>query len=379
MIFNWMLIFAFLSLICLFVYFALIILYLYNWNKIKILPINQDLDNTAHPFFISVVIAARNEANQIQSCLDSLQNQTLPRQYWECIIVNDHSSDKTEDILKMSSFKIFNAPKDSQGKKMAIDFAINQSVGEIIVTTDADCTHDKNWLFNIHQYFLQHQKIVALALPVKMNPQKNNFFQNFQALDFSGLQLITGASFGIQSGQMCNGANFAYRKSAFREVKGFEDIKKYASGDDVQLLNKFIARFGNKTVSFFKHESVITSTTSCSTITEFWSQRLRWGTKNKDSNDLFQKISLAIVYISSVVICFSLFLDWRLFLGLLAIKSIADFLLLNTSSKFFNQSNLMKSFFTSQLLHIIYIVIIGTISIFGKSYTWKNRNLNSLL
>src|SRR5262245_11097838 len=133
-------------------YIFLIAFYYRHW-----LAVSEFTSMSRNPStFISIIIPARNEAANIQNCLDGLLNQNYPLFKFEIIVVDDHSIDETAAIVKrydQGNVKLIELKdwiEDSkQGpafKKLAIETAIAQSRGELIVTTDADCRFDPAWL-----------------------------------------------------------------------------------------------------------------------------------------------------------------------------------------------------------------------------------------
>ena len=64
--------------------------------------------NTSYRPFVSVVIAARNEAENIPHLLNYLTNQTYPKNLYEIIIVNDRSLDNSKNMLEKYENKIEN-------------------------------------------------------------------------------------------------------------------------------------------------------------------------------------------------------------------------------------------------------------------------------
>ncbi|MBN1638317.1 MAG: glycosyltransferase, partial [Ignavibacteriales bacterium] len=103
--------------------------------------------------FISILIPFRNEADNSLSCLKSLESQNFPKDKFEIIFIDDNSTDDSVKIIlqnkKNKNVKIISAEEtdDNFGhKKRAIQKGIDNSLGEIIVTTDADCIHNPNWL-----------------------------------------------------------------------------------------------------------------------------------------------------------------------------------------------------------------------------------------
>jgi len=89
---------------------------------------------------VSVVIPAYNVEKYIEECLDSILNQTIPN--WECVIVNDGSTDNTLSIIENftkrdSRFTCITTP-NSGTAKIARDIAIANTQSDWIVPVDAD-------------------------------------------------------------------------------------------------------------------------------------------------------------------------------------------------------------------------------------------------
>lgn len=213
--------------------------------------------NYHHPpqTHFSVIIPARNEEAGIRACLLSVLEQDYPTALWELIVINDHSTDGTESIIRSlqkeyPNLKLLNLAEVIQEeninayKKKAIETAIARSEGDWIVTTDADCTVTPKWLGLLDAYIRQNDS-VFIAAPV-MFFNRNSFLDKFQLLDFMSLQGITAAAVSAGYHTMCNGANIAYQKAAFYAVGQFRGIDHLASGDDMLLMNKIKKQYPEK-------------------------------------------------------------------------------------------------------------------------------------
>src|SRR5207245_2199103 len=121
-------------------------------------------------------------------------------------------------------------------KKKAIETGIQNSSGELIICTDADCSMGPDWIrVLVHAYLKQNFQFVAA--PVKIN-SNNSWLSVFQTLDFISLQGVTGAAVNKRMYPMCNGANLGYTRAAYEAVNGFQKIDEIASGDDMLLMKK---------------------------------------------------------------------------------------------------------------------------------------------
>ena len=381
---NPMLIFYAVAFLLFLLYAGLIIYYRQSWISIPTFKAGE----YAQPFTkITIVIPARNETENLVDCLDAIITQSYPKHLFEVLVVDDHSTDNTADIIlsyyehnvKLISLKDFVSPnKINAYKKKAIEIAIQQSTGELIVTTDADCLVQQNWLQNIATFY-EKKDAAFIAMPVSYNC-KNNFLEIFQALDFMTLQGITGAAVFKKAHSMCNGANLAYQKKAFIAVGGFSGIDKIASGDDMLLMHKIYKQFPDK-VFFLKSKEIIVSTQPMDTLKGFFNQRIRWASKADKYDDKRIFFVLLLVYFFNVIIfvlgIFTFFYTYTFtyFLALMAAKTMVELYFLYPVARFFNKERLLWLFPVAQPFHILYTIISGWLGKFG-TYQWKERKVS---
>jgi len=295
-------------------------------------------------------------------------------------VVDDHSTDKTAAIVQQFAFvKLIQLKEDNINsyKKKAIETGISAATGELIVTTDADCIPQNEWLQTIAG-FKEERKAIFIAAPVSINCN-SSLLQVFQAMDFMVLQGITGAVVHKKQMTMCNGANLAYKRKAFYEVGGFSGIDQIASGDDMLLMYKIAKQYPGG-VHYLKSKEAIVSTQAAKTRKEFFNQRIRWASKAAKYEDKRIFPVLLIVYLFNLsflllLVCSFLIFDfWFLILGLLLAKMLVELPLFISVSNFFNKQWAVKLFFFFQPIHILYTIISGLFGQFGK-YEWKGRKV----
>jgi cellulose synthase/poly-beta-1,6-N-acetylglucosamine synthase-like glycosyltransferase len=380
-----MVIFLYITSGFLLLYGILIAYYFYAWNNIPQFK-SEQFSGWKAKTKVTVIVPARNEALMIAHCLTSLTQQTYPKELLEIIIVNDHSTDNTEAIVRSfpaSNIALINLSEYTDGKclnsykKKAIEVAIAAAGGDLIVTTDADCSASPDWIRCLAEYYLL-SNAVLLAAPVKIK-NTNSILSIFQSIDFLTLQGITGASVSAKFHSMCNGANLAYEKKVFYEVDGFKGIDNIASGDDMLLMHKIVTRYPDR-FFFVKEKAAIVSTAAAPSWKDFLNQRIRWASKADKYNDKRIFGVLLLVYLLNAFILIFFFaaiwnIKWLLvFIGLIAAKTIFEFFFIKKVSIFFNQQHLMVYFPFLQPLHIIYTVVAGWLGKFG-SYKWKGRKV----
>lgn len=357
--------------------------YVYFWNKLPVWNTPGDYQPKTK---VSVIIPARNEAKQIKTCLQSILNQDFPTHLMEVILVDDHSTDDTytiamgisDDHLRIIKLSDFLVDSESRAyKKKALETGIQQSSGALILTTDADCMVPSNWLRRMcHLYETEQAKFIAA--PVNFY-QEQNLLERFQSLDFTGMMGITGAGIAGRFMHMCNGANLGFDRGAFEAVGGYAGIDHLASGDDMLLMQKIARQYPGE-LFFLKHPAATVLTKAQPTINSFLNQRIRWASKSSEYKEWQVTAMLGIVWLycwAIIIASISIFMLGSDMLGstllLLAGKNIADFILLRNTSHFFKRKDLMRYFLPAQIMHIFYIVIVGTLGLFVKDYTWKGR------
>lgn len=377
------------SILFLVIYAMLLIYYRIGWGQIPDFTLKETADPVARgqsPVVISLIIPARNEAENLPFLLDSLRNQTYSKDLFEVIVMDDHSTDETVAIAKKYAFVKCLSLKDfipegviNSYKKKAIEIAIEHSKGELIVTTDADCYAQPEWLQTIAAFYNEY-KPELIVMPVAINCSAKPI-EIFQALDFMSLQGITAASVHKKIHSMCNGANLAYTRKAFNAVNGFKGIDNIASGDDMLLMHKISVQYPTG-IHFLKSQHVIVETTPVHTIAAFFNQRIRWASKADKYDDKRIFAVLLLVYLLNLFLLLlpilsvvsgqsSVVYYWLL---LLAAKISIELIFLFPVARFFHKSPLLWAFPLAQPFHIIYTVIAGWLGKFG-SYQWKERKV----
>ncbi len=328
---------------------------------------------------VSVLIAARNEEKNIVKLLQSLYNQNFPKEFYEVIIVDDHSEDNTrkfiEDFInnnKDINIKLLKAV--SEGKKKAISQALHNAENELIMVTDADCELNSTWIDNVVAFYQENNCKMILA-PVLLSPA-NNLFEKIQVLEHLSLIASTAGSASIGCPVMCNGANMAYEREAALEVEKLRKDFNIASGDDMFLLEQFVKIYGHKNVKFLLNKSAIVKTKTCRTIKEFFRQRRRWVSKSKSyTNCKIILTALVVLFFNLSIV--SLFLSaffipalWSLYVLLTLLKFFIDFPILKSITNFMNQDKILKWTLPLEFIYPFYVVFTAISGLLLK-VNWK--------
>jgi len=334
--------------------------------------------------FISVIIPFRNEEKNILANLKSVEAQDYPKEKFEVIYINDSSEDNSLKLLQDNKITdniiVLSVPEDfsvNAHKKRAVRYGIENSNGKIIVTTDADCLHNKQWLSSLVSNLDEATGFVSGSVEFI---DGRTLFSKIQKLEFAGL-IITGAGLiGAGKPTICNAANIAYRKKVFEEVGGFKDQMDLSSGDDELLMQK-IAKDTAYKVKFSLNKNSIVKTPSNENVVEFYQQRKRWASKGLFYGGRSLVIKLILIYLFYIGLVFQPILAIKFsayfFVSLLAsllLKLIFEYLILTRGKKILFNNLSLKPFLVAELLQIPYIIIAGFVGAFGN-LKWKERKI----
>lgn len=354
-------------------YLTLILLYLWGWRKTGIVERSTYRGQTT----VSVIIAVRNEAANIPALIRALKRQDYPKNLVEVLFVDDHSTDTTKEAIHFClkgepGYSIIQ--NSGIGKKDALQCGYRKCSGDLIVTTDADCTFTHRWISSLVSFYENENPDLIIG-PVILD-EGPGILQDLQALEFLSLTGTSGGSAGIGRPVLCNGANLAFnRKKIAPDSENMNP--QFASGDDIFLLHNVKKLTGMKPLFLKSREAMVISKGQAD-LKSFWNQRKRWTSKSRAYRDFDSVISAMIVYIMNLFLLVSLFLTvfipqmFLVFLVLFALKSVPDLLFMYAVSDFFNRKHLLRYFLILQILYFFYVSIIPVAGGIGK-FSWKGR------
>ena len=346
-----------------------------GFNKIK--GKDRTVAKEYKPSKISVIIPFRDEEDNLFKCLASLQKQNFDRSSYEVILVNDHSTDKSVQIVEsfIASTDInirLTALTNTETKKAALKHGINLASYTIIATTDADCVLPVNWLQNISLHFTGNN---SMLLGPVMFLKMPGFLAAFQILDMLALQGVEFGALGFNKPILNNAANLSYSVASYKNVDGLDSFNT-PSGDDIFLLEKF--KFRNQKIEGLLSNDFIVETKPEPTLLSFLNQRVRWASKSKYYKDKLLLLFSGLVLIQNILLLFIylglLFVENHrfTFLILLLTKWLIDFILLFLVASFFKRKSTMFYFIPVQFVYPIYVIIVWIASISLK-FEWKGR------
>jgi len=328
--------------------------------------------------FVSIVIAARNEEAFLERCLESLTSQTYPPDRLEIIVVDDDSTDRTKEIIASFEAVTYLRPAaqfaDYAAKKRPLATGIAAARGEIILTTDADCTVSPGWAETIVAEFNEDVSVVLGYS--KLGDPGRGLLEQFQAFDFQALLSAAAGAAGTGTAWAATGQNFAYRKRLYSQVGGLSRIADRASGDDVLLLQLF--RGAGAKAAFCFEPSAHVTTWRHESLLGLINQRKRWASNVSAQvrlNPLFFAHILgvfcaAILPITLLVSPNSFFLETLFLVGL---RIFADVSVLLLAARRLRIPSHILFYPAWLLLQIPYVMVVGIGGILS-GYDWKDRH-----
>jgi glycosyltransferase involved in cell wall biosynthesis len=181
---------------------------------------------------LSVIVPAHNEEKFIEKCLDSLGKQTLNKKFYEVIVVDNASTDKTSKIVKRYPVKL--VYEDKKSVIWARQKGVDSSSGEIIVSADADTYYPPDWLKTIKANFERNPKLICLVGWIYYS-NTPFIFNYLMALNQEFNLLIQKYT---KKFPVCYAANLAFTRYSLEEIGGYPK-HLIELGDQQYLLYKF--------------------------------------------------------------------------------------------------------------------------------------------
>jgi len=217
--------------------------------------------------FVSVIIPTFNRSANLSRCLDSLFNQTYPKDRYEIIIVNDGSRDNTENVLreykKKAPCEFIGITQENQGIAIATNSGISKSKGDIICFTGDDCIPENNWITLLVNGFTD-EKIGAVGGKVvsyQVKTQIQQFVEDCGCLDQEKF---------VKKNTMITGSA-AYRRHILTDIQGLDDHMNACIDLDISIKTQLLGytlKYVPDAIVYHDHPA---------TVKHFFSQQYRNG------------------------------------------------------------------------------------------------------
>ena len=330
--------------------------------------------------YVTVIVAARNEENNLPGLIDSLVAQDYPGSKTTIIIADNGSVDSTPQIIRdaaalHSNITVSTTPYGN--KKEAIADALEMARGELILTTDADCELQRGWIssFVASRIDTGADLIIGSVAPVV----PGNIIGKLLALEFASLQALTAGMAAGGIPVMCNGASMGFSKVIAEGYRSFIRTG-IPSGDDMFMLQQVKRKGG--LVRWNASPSGEAATVLPDTIRSFIRQRARWASKGISYTDpaiiitgistLLSNIALATAMALGIISPVYLPLLLTIYLG----RSVPEFLLLLRYLGIRGERSLILWYFPLSLIYPYYVITAVIIAGFYRTIPSKTGRWN---
>jgi chlorobactene glucosyltransferase len=215
---------------------------------------NRTHHRSGHLPFVSVIVPARNEQDNIERCLRSLLVQNYP--HFEVIVVNDNSTDNTLEIVRevksretgqredgslhMDRLKIITVaekPEKWTGKAWASEQGYSHSTGDILLFTDADTYYmHKDTIYETVSYMQKENLDVLTGVGFI---ELRDFWSKITMPLWNHFSILLGANTGAMNNPKSKvaylvGGFFLIHKKVLEEIGTFRSVQN-AIHEDAEL------------------------------------------------------------------------------------------------------------------------------------------------
>ena len=343
--------------------------------KLALYRVSDIQEKTLAP--LSVIICARNEAENLAQFLPSVLTQDYPA--FEVVVVNDRSWDGTSDLLRdlekqHANLKVVQVPDSANfiaGKKFAATMGIKAATNEWLVFTDADCEPaSNNWLKGMQQPADEEVAILLGYSPYFKRSGLLNVLIRFETF-FTAVNYLSFALKGMP--YMGVGRNMAYKKSLFFKNKGFAAHMHIPSGDDDLFVN---ANATPKNTIIQIHKDTQVWSEPKTTFLSYLQQKKRHigaGKLYRPKHKLILSTQIAVQFLFyALVIALACFKPTQyIALAVFMLNLIVGCFVYPKLLKRLNYSELSWWFPVLYIILIVFLVFNAVLSVFVKKVQWK--------
>jgi biofilm PGA synthesis N-glycosyltransferase PgaC len=326
---------------------------------------------------VSVIIAARNEAQNLRENLPSILEQNYPD--FEVVVINDCSYDASDEVLedmerRYPNLKVVTITEHDRfktGKKFALTLGIKASKNECLLFTDADCKPaSPNWITRMAANFGSGAQIVLGYSPYYKTRGFLNWFTRYESVKASTNYLSYALNGNAYMGV---GRNLAYTKTLFFSAKGFASHMHVISGDDDLFVNQH-ATADNTAIEI--HPETFVYTAAKSTLPSWYRQKKRHAGVGKLYKAKHRKMLIfdgvsGFLFYTLLILCLVCKFEPLLALGLLLFRLIIQLLIYNKVFKKLDGKDLIWYLPFFDIVYYMYLIGFGLVGLLLKTTQWK--------
>ncbi|HDZ10673.1 MAG TPA: glycosyltransferase [Bacteroidetes bacterium] len=261
---------------------------------------------------VTVILAARDEEQNLPVFLQSLLRLSFPKDRLQVILANDRSSDRTGSIFDemarqhdyIQAIHINKIENYMSGKENAIHKAMEIATGEFVFLTDADCILNERWIESMLLYFNDDVGVVCGQTYLAARHTRHTLWEGVQALDWAYLLTAASGATGLGKPSSCIGNNMALRRRVYFQVGGYPHIG-FSVTEDFAFL-RIVCKRTDWEIRFPIHPDTTVTSFPEPTLKGFFQQRKRWVVGGK-SVRFFGLLLMSVSFLNHLLLPVSLF------------------------------------------------------------------------
>ncbi len=349
-----------------------------TYLKIGLAMADKHTERTGYEPTVSIIVAARDEEQFIGECIDSLLKLDYPVEKLEIIIVNDGSTDRTNDIIEsyirkgahITGISTTPGTGNLRGKTNALAQGIDRSTGEILMFTDADCRVSESWVRETVKSFHEDTGIVGGFTVL----DSGSIFEGMQAVDWIFLFSLASSNVGWKYPLTLTGNNLSVRRRTYDQTGGYGSIP-FSVTEDFSLVRAVINRTAYK-IAFPIKEGAIIRSHACGSWRQVYRQKQRWAVGGLTMVPYGYMI-MAIGYIAKLLLLIGLFtVNIVPILLLTAVMFAFEFALIWRPMKKLRILKYYRYFIPFAFYLCLYALSLPFVALFGRKIIWKERRLS---
>jgi cellulose synthase/poly-beta-1,6-N-acetylglucosamine synthase-like glycosyltransferase len=343
------------------------------------LPKSFKLDDIENLPTVAVIVSAKNEEQDILTCLESLEALTYDKTKLEIIVIDDQSTDSTLSLIEKIAqrnphFKVLStkdAPENKlRAKAKGIAWGIKNTDAEWIFITDADGAVHENWIGHMLSGVDETTGMIGGMVTVK----DKSFLAILERTSWAYTLPFAFGMAGFGGEFICVGPNMALRKSIYDEAGGLEN-SDFKVAEDLALFRMVEkSAFGVK--SYVSKETKV-DLEPVPSLKHLTSQQRRW-LKGGFEGGWKYWIGLVFAFgfnnLLSVLFIIGMVLSLKTTLILLVIKSFADFIMLLSEKILLKEKKMLRYFPFMEINVFITFMWLPISLLINSTIHWKGDN-----
>lgn len=326
---------------------------------------------------VSVIVAARNEEENLPACLAHLAKLSYPASQLEVIIVDDQSCDRTPTIARawagrLGHFRLHTIEERRDhlnGKANALHEAIEAASGDFLFITDADCRVPPDWIQSHLRYYTGRTAMVG-GFALLAGLPGSRFGGGIQAIDWFFMTAVGAGSAGWGMPMSIFGNNVSIRKKVYLAAGGFAGAG-FSVIEDFALM-RAVQRLGGWHIKLIADAGMLVQSRALPTLRAFYRQRQRWAVGARQLGRM-AKLTVFLATAAKVLPLALLMHRPHTAAGLYGIMMVADLVIAAAAATPLRQPSKIAATPLYSLLMPILILLLAPAYALGRTVSWKNR------